>query len=196
MGLKETILNESLRLFSLKGYLSTSIRDILEASGSSRGGLYNHFKNKNELLLAVLGEARRIWRESNLNNLDSTENPIEKLKILLMNYRDRYLKDAKKLPGGCFFITLSVELDDQAPELAHEVNKGFGKFRNLIKRFLNQGKDSGQLREDVDTQAVSEMIFAALLGAAVFYGAEKSEAATDQTFDTLLAHIDTLLSKN
>jgi AcrR family transcriptional regulator len=37
MNLKEKIVHESLKLFSLKGFLSTSIHDILEATGSSKG---------------------------------------------------------------------------------------------------------------------------------------------------------------
>ncbi len=38
MDLKETIIVESLKLFSLNGFLSTSIKDILGASGASKGG--------------------------------------------------------------------------------------------------------------------------------------------------------------
>ncbi|MEJ2069204.1 MAG: helix-turn-helix domain containing protein [Syntrophobacterales bacterium] len=41
MTLKEKIIHESLRQFSTKGYMSTSISDILEAVGTSKGGLYN-----------------------------------------------------------------------------------------------------------------------------------------------------------
>ena len=63
MNLKEKIIHESLRLFSLKGFLSTSIQDILEAVNTSKGGLYNHFKGKEDLFFHVLEEARRIWRE-------------------------------------------------------------------------------------------------------------------------------------
>ena len=126
MDLKERIIQESLRLFSLKGFLSTSTHDILKAAGTSKGGLYNHFQSKEDLLLAVLSEARKIWREKNLDGLDQTETPVKKIKRLLENYRDRYLKDTKNFPGGCIFVTLSVELDDQSPHLSKELNKGCG----------------------------------------------------------------------
>jgi len=59
MSLKETIIHESLRLFSLKGFLSTSINDILEAANTSKGGFYNHFASKEELFFEVLDEARK-----------------------------------------------------------------------------------------------------------------------------------------
>jgi len=143
MDLKKKIIQESLKLFSLKGFLSTSIQDILDAAGTSKGGLYNHFKNKEDLFLAVLSEARKIWREKNLEGLDLVERPAQKVKTLLKNYRDRYLKDVADFPGGCIFVTFSVELDDQKPELAREVKKGFDGLKTMINSLLEQGKASG-----------------------------------------------------
>lgn len=96
--LKKKIIHESLKLFSLKGFLSTSMRQILDAAGTSKGGFYNHFKSKEELFFQVLDEARNIWREKNLSGLDEIENPIGKIKRFLENFRDLYLKDAENFP--------------------------------------------------------------------------------------------------
>ena len=90
MDLKGKIIHESLKLFSLKGFLSTSIHDILEASNTSKGGFYNHFGSKEALFFDVLREAQKIWREKNLEGLDRIEKPTEKVKKLLGNYRERY----------------------------------------------------------------------------------------------------------
>ncbi len=193
MDLKERIIAESLKLFSLKGFLSTSIQDIMEAAHTSKGGLYNHFKSKEELLSAVLGEARNIWRENNLAGLDQIQNPIEKLKMLLENYRDRYLKDTTKLPGGCIFVTLSVELDDQRPYLTQEINRGFAGLKGMINDFLDQGKSAGDLRNDVDTKAVTEMIFSIILGAAVIYGVEKRPSGSDNSINAVIRYIEGLV---
>ena len=192
MDLKERIIAESLKLFSLKGFLSTSIQDIMKTAHTSKGGLYNHFKSKEELLSAVLGEARKIWRENNLAGLDQVEKPVDKLKMLLENYRDRYLKDTTKLPGGCIFVTLSVELDDQRPHLTREINRGFAGLKGMIRDFLEQGKRAGDIREDVDTKAVTEMIFSIILGAAVIYGVEKGSSGADNSINAVIRYIDGL----
>ena len=42
----------------------------------------------------------------------------------LENYKDRYLIDSDNFPGGCIFITFSVELDDQSHHLCEKVNEG------------------------------------------------------------------------
>ncbi len=194
MNLKEKIIHESLKLFSLKGFLSTSMHDILEAAGTSKGGFYNHFKSKEDLFFTVLDQARKNWREKNLARLDEIEKPVEKVKRLLENYRDRYLKDPDNMPGGCIFLTLSVELVDQRPHLCGEVNEGFLRLKAMIKGLLDKGKESGELKDGVDTEAVTEMIFAGMLGASVIYDMEKSAASLDKSINSLIDYLKRLAS--
>jgi AcrR family transcriptional regulator len=192
MNLKERIIRESLRLFSLNGFLNTSITDIMDAAKISKGGFYNHFKTKDDLLLAVLDEARQVWRDRNLAGLDDIHRPVAKVKKLLQNYRDRYLKDEEALPGGCVFLTLSVELDHQESPVARDITDGFDRVKRLLNRLLEQGKESGELRREVDTEAVTEMLFAGLLGAAVLYGSTKSSLNLDKAVNALLNYLEGL----
>jgi TetR/AcrR family transcriptional repressor of nem operon len=192
IAMKEKIIQEALKLFSLKGFLSTSIQDIMKETKLSKGGLYNHFKSKDDIFLAVLSEARKIWRQRNLAGLDQTEKPVAKVKKLLENYRDRYLKDRKTFPGGCLFVTLSVELDDQQSDFSRELNDGFIRLKAMIKRLLDQGKESGELNAEVNTEAVTEMIFSGMLGASVIYGTEKSSVGLNQCINALINYLDSL----
>jgi AcrR family transcriptional regulator len=192
VALKARIIQESLKLFSLKGFLSTSIQDIMKETSASKGGLYNHFKSKDEIFFAVLDEARKIWRQRNLAGMDQVEKPVAKVKKLLENYRDKYLKDKNTFPGGCIFVTLSVELDDQNPAFSKALNEGFVGLKGMIKRLLDQGKESGELRPDVSTGAVTEMIFSGMLGASVIYGTEKSSSTLDQCINALIEYLDSL----
>ena len=192
MNLKERIIHESLKLFTLKGFLSTSVNDILEAANTSKGGLYNHFASKEDLFFEVLDEARRIWREKCLSDLDEIESPVGKIEKLLENYRDRYLKDSEDFPGGCVFVTFSVELDDQRPHLSKEVNKGFMGLKAMLKRLLDEGKESGELSSNVSTSAITEMLFAGMVGASVIYGVDKSTDSLDRSINTLIDYLEEL----
>ncbi len=192
MSLKEEIIHESLRLFSLKGFLSTSINDILEAANTSKGGFYNHFASKEDLFFEVLDEARGIWREKCLSGLDEIESPMGKIIKLLENYGDRYLKDSENFPGGCIFTTFSVELDDQRPHLAKEVNTGFVGLKAMLKRLLDEGKELGELSSNVSTSAVTEMLLAGMLGASVIYGVDKSTASLDRSINALIEYLEKL----
>ena len=51
---KEKILKVSLKLFATKGYKATTVRDIAGAMGVKQSALYNHFKNKDEILETLI----------------------------------------------------------------------------------------------------------------------------------------------
>ena len=192
MTLKERIVSEALRQFSTKGFLATSTTDIIQAAGTSKGGLYNHFKSKEQLFYAALSQARKIWRERNLVGVDDVPRPLDKIKLILANYRDRYLMDSDNFPGGCIFINLTVELSDQQPQLARAVNDGFNRFKSMLKRLLDQEQAADTLKAGVDTAKVVEMIFSGLLGACVMYTSDKSVENLNRTIDTLIDHLDSL----
>jgi len=194
MNLKETIIHESLKLFSLKGFESTSLHDILSAAKASKGGFYNHFASKEDLFHDVLLEARKIWRKRNLSGLGEIKESTGKLRKLLENFRDRYLLDTDNFPGGCIFITFSVELGDQRPHLSQEVHKGFIGLKNMIKRLLEEGKDSGELRNGVELNNVAEILFNGMLGASVSYNANKSVAGLEKSIHALIRYLENLKS--
>lgn len=187
--IKEKIIHESLKLFSLKGFSSTSVTDILEAAGASKGGFYNHFKSKEELFHAVLEQARQIWQERVLTNLDRVDSPLEKICMILENYRDCYLIDSENIPGGCIFITLALELADQSPHLADEVNKGFIGFKTKVNGLLNDARQMGVLREETSTAAMTEMVFTSMLGASMMYSVDKSRENLDRAIDAIIRYL-------
>jgi AcrR family transcriptional regulator len=189
MTLKERLVKEALVLFSTKGYMSTSITDVMQRAGSSKGGLYNHFKSKEELFLEVLSTARKIWRVRNLEGIDSSQRPLLQIKKMLENYRDRYLPDSATLPGGCIFVVLSVELNNQEPALASEVNEGFTRLKRMLNRLLEAEEQAGGLAVGVDVNKVTELIFAGLLGACVLYTSDKSRRNLDMTIGALIDHL-------
>ena len=192
MELKDTIINESLKLFSLKGFVSTSLHDILSAANTSKGGFYNHFASKEALFYQVLEVARTIWRDRNLHGLDTVDQHLDKVILLLHNYKERYLVDAEKFPGGCIFIMFAVELGDQQPHLSEEVQKGFVGLKAMIQRMLDQSKESDELKKDVDTAEMSEIIFTSMLGASVSFSTDKSAEKLNRSINALVGFLETL----
>jgi AcrR family transcriptional regulator len=189
MTLKNQIVHESRKLFSLNGFLGTGINDIIDASGTSKGGFYNHFASKEQLFFAVLAESQNLWRERVLYGIKDIDSPTEKIIAILKNYKDRYLKDARNFPGGCIFITFSVELDDTRPHLMKEVNKGFIGFKRLLSRLLDEAKETNELFLNTESETVAETIFAGMLGASVLYGVDKDELTLDLSINSLIDYV-------
>ena len=189
MILKDTIVHESLKLFSLNGFLSTSVQDILSAANTSKGGFYNHFSSKEDLFFQVLDEARKIWRDRNLQGLDEINQPIDKLIRLLENYKDRYLLDAENFPGGCIFIMFAVELGDSRPHLSREVQKGFTGLKAMLKRILENGQQSTTEYNGLNSNTITEIIFNGMLGASVNYSVDKSYEALNESINSLIDYL-------
>lgn len=190
MALREDFIHQSMKLFSLNGYINTGVNEIIESVNSSKGGFYNHFASKEELFFEVLKEAQKIWRNRVLYRLNELDSPIEKLIQILDNYRNRYLQDEENFPGGCIFITFSVELDDQAPELMKEVNKGFEGLKNMLRNLIVEAKEAGELKPDTNVDRTTEMIFAGMIGSSVLFGVEKSTVTLDRSINALLDYLN------
>lgn len=189
MTLKDKLLHEALRQFSTKGYSCTSTASIIEAAGASKGGLYNHFRNKEELFLEALSLARKIWREKNLRGLDGIPRPAERIVRLLENYRDHYLADTENLPGGCIFVNLAVELSDEFPQLGKEVHEGFVRLRRMIKRLFDEETAATTAGKDLNSEEAAEIVFTGILGACVVYSSDKSRDSLDRSIGALCSYV-------
>jgi len=196
VSLREDIIHESMKLFSLNGFINTGVNEIITSVDSSKGGFYNHFASKEDLFYEVLAEAQEMWRARVLYGLDEVESPAGKIIRLLENYRDRYLKDGDNFPGGCIFITFLVELDDQIPQLMQAVNEGFVGLKDMLRGFLEEGKKLGELKEEANTSSATELIFSGMIGSSVLFGAEKSTTVLDRSINALIDYLNELRKEN
>ena len=81
---KAKILKTSLKLFATKGFKATTVRDIAGAMGVKQSALYNHFKNKDEILETLVAELTSSAIVTLFDNKES-EMLIKQGKSLLMN---------------------------------------------------------------------------------------------------------------
>jgi len=79
---KEKILKTALKLFSAKGYKATTVRDIAGAMGVKQSALYNHFKNKDEILETLISNLTSSAIVTLFDDRDATE-PKNQGKALL-----------------------------------------------------------------------------------------------------------------
>ena len=79
---KDKILKTSLKLFSTKGFKATTVRDIAGAMGVKQSALYNHFKNKDEILETLISDLTSSAIVTLFDDRDATE-PKNQGKALL-----------------------------------------------------------------------------------------------------------------
>ena len=98
---KEIIAEKATELFSLKGYTKTSIDNIAKASGYSKGHIYYHYKNKEELFVYLAKDSMRNWHDKWEIAEKQYTNATGKLygiaKFVLYNYKTPLLRAGQEL---------------------------------------------------------------------------------------------------
>ena len=65
----------------------------------------------------------------------------------------------------------------------------------MLKRFLEEAKELGELKQDVNTNRLTEMIFSGMIGASVLFGVEKSTITLDRSINALIDYINEIRIK-
>lgn len=87
---KEKIICESLRLFSSKGYNGVSMREIATAVGIKGASIYNHFKGKEDIFLAIFSEMTKQYDEA-ATSINLTSQPTEQVIHAFLNIDESQL---------------------------------------------------------------------------------------------------------
>ncbi len=185
---RQVIIAKALELFSVKGYFNTSINDILEATGLTKGGLYGHFQSKEALWDAAYDEAVKIWREIIFRDIKETMNPLERIRRLIRNDMCNYL-GKEVFPGGCFFLNMLVELAGQSEEMKKRILRGFKGVERLITSWLKEAEQMGIVVPGLDHEEISNFIFITLNGAAALYAATRDPKVWRRTVNQLSVYL-------
>lgn len=137
---KRNVLLTAQRLFIEKGYISTSVQDIIDEAKISKGTFYNYFSSKNECVIAIIEDAKEeveLKRRKLLLQLDISGKDmfIEQLSVRLEVYRERNL-----IPIFiAIFHTRESELRDLV-KMGHE-DEIFWLSKRLVDIFGEQTKE-------------------------------------------------------
>lgn len=188
---RQNIIEKSMHLFSVKGYFNTSIADVVQATGLTKGGLYGHFRNKEEIWYAVYDECVRIWKSIVFQGVRDIPDPLERIEKVMENSLKNYL-GAGVFEGGCFLLNSLVDLTGQSPTMSNQVMEGFQGFSQLLLRWLEEAAQKGMLREGLNLAEIANFMMISLNGAAPLYAANKDPVVWQQTMSQLHFYLGTL----
>jgi AcrR family transcriptional regulator len=150
---KQAILREAASLATVDGLEGLSIGNLAKALGMSKSGLYAHFGSKQELQLATVEEAGRIFQAEVVEPALAAEPGLAQLVAVC----DAFFEHLKRrtFPGGCFFSGAALEMGTRpgpVKELVAQFHRGFVA---LIRDFAREAVHRGQLpgNEDPDQLA-------------------------------------------
>jgi AcrR family transcriptional regulator len=180
---RERILFSAMRLFAEKGYLSTSVADILREAGAHSGSLYHFFPTKQDVLIAVLG----LYRDGIAPMLlapawAGVDDPIARVFALLAAYR-RMLADTSCL-YGCPIGSIALELHEPDPPVRELLAANFAGWVTQVQACLDEAH--GRLPAGTDTRALATFVLTVMEGGVMQSRTHRTLAA----FDACVAQLE------
>jgi AcrR family transcriptional regulator len=158
---RQQILDAALRCFSRDGFHNTTTADIVRESGVSQGTLYLYFGNKDDIIVALADD--RHQGEAFVSAMaQSEQDPIEGLALLL-ELHGQSLDDARRSDLRRVGIQGWAEAL-RNPTVLASVTEGSSLVRNEIVRLIARGQRTGQIRAEIEPEAVARLLIALFRG--------------------------------
>lgn len=159
------ILETALDLFHRGSFTGTSINQIVDKAGITKGALFHYFKGKNELGYAVVEEClRRQIQEHWITPLATSVDPINDMLAILDKMSQMLVDEPHILECGCPLNNLSQEMSSLDDTFRLKLLELYREWELAIEKSIRAGIDAGNVRSDVDPESASSAIVALLEG--------------------------------
>lgn len=169
---KERILNVSASLFNVQGYKATSLSDITEATGLTKGAIYRHFVDKEDLEASTYDFMSRKIQERIGKVIKECETAPEKLNAIC-GFFMAYI-NSPVIAGGCPILNAGVEADDTMPGLNAKVKSLLDSLQVSLETIIQKGVKYGQVKPEVDPKRFATVFIAMMEGAVLLCKVRKS----------------------
>jgi AcrR family transcriptional regulator len=134
---KQEILDAAQQLFSEKGFVAASMRDLATALGIRPASLYSHYKSKDEILWEIAIRAAQNFYERVDPILASETPPLPKLDAMMQAHTQAMIAN---IDASAIFFTEWKRLEDEKRQQFAEIIATYeGKFIGVLKAGMTQG---------------------------------------------------------
>lgn len=160
---RDTILKKAGILFNTQGYKATSISNITDSTGFTKGAIYKHFRDKEDLERESLAHLSEQMFEK-VRDLIRRENTAGKKLRAIFHFFESYISNPP-LKGGCPLLNAAVEADDTSVVLRREAMKILRVLRESVIAILENGIQHKQIKAGIDKEFFATIMIASLEGA-------------------------------
>ncbi|MES2811668.1 MAG: TetR/AcrR family transcriptional regulator [Bacteroidota bacterium] len=184
---KQYIIEKTACIFNTKGYAGTSINDLIEATGLTKGSIYGNFENKDQVALAAFDYNFERLVVYIRGKIETKNSVIDKLLVYPETYRN-YLTNPI-LISGCPVTNTSTEADDTHPLLRAKVEGAYNFWKNSLEVHLNNGINSGEINSDMDINEFISVFVSLIQGAILQAKVTKKMNSLNYSMDYLERYI-------
>jgi AcrR family transcriptional regulator len=158
---KANIIQVAFKLFGTEGYDGTSIDDILNEVGRTRGAFYSHFKSKEELLMEVMHTRMEIHMDDLENMFDQqVKQGIFEIKSFIKQFLEVGIETTATRPYWTGIYLELIKQSSQYKEIQECINHAYESWATLFEKVFKKAKELGQVRTEVNEKILATSLVA------------------------------------
>ena len=159
---KQYIVETTAPIFNMKGFAGTSIADLTEATGLTKGSIYGNFASKDEVALAAFDHNYKTISSFITAKISEKQHAADKLKVFLTVFGNFPSNHA--LRGGCPILNTAIEADDTHMQLRAKAINAIENWYATIESIIMDGIEKGQFKQGTDGKDFAGAFIALLEG--------------------------------
>jgi len=191
---KEKILDAAQQLMLAKGFPATTVDEICQAAGFTKGSFFHYFASKEHLGKEVLDRFYVLLQQTiDQGSFRKKSDPLQRV----YSYVDRFIEMSTnpELPNGCLLGHFTQELSDTHPEIRSLCAQYFAEWAALLKHDLDEAKAKHAPRVSFDTQSVAEYFLAVMQGSRILATAKQDVKVFEQNLRHFKRYVKSLFEK-
>lgn len=160
---RQRILSAAIRVFAERGFYHARVSEVAAEAGVAGGTIYNYFKSKDDLLICLFEDRM----DAILCDFRARLAGIESAAARLQRFIELHLEMVAGDPALAEVLT--VELRQSSKFMREYKALKFGEYLALIEEIVEQGRERGEFRADVDPRILKRVVFGALDEVSLFW---------------------------
>jgi len=187
---RQRIVELAAPVFNQRGYVGASMRDLVDATGLEKGGIYNHFGSKEQLALEAYDHAMSLVTDALARSQKPGDDAVQRLQAMARSFA----KSARNpvIDGGCPIMNTAIEADDTHADLRDRARESMTLWHRLIGRIVKDGIAAGTLRPDVDPYELASVLTSSLEGGLMLARLYDDPVHMDRVIAHVSTYVETL----
>lgn len=154
----EALLGAALNLFITQGYHATTVEEIAQTAGLTKGAVYFYFKSKANVLKALLDRTEELTVEPTLAAMGAAgTDPRSRLNAFI---RTQSVIGAEKTEYMLLAILMSAEFNGSGDEIEARLQELMARMEDALRDTVKAGQDAGAFRTEIGADELASVIMA------------------------------------
>ena len=185
---RDFIIEKAAPIFNKNGFAGSSMSDLMRETGLQKGGIYNHFKNKEEIVLEAFDYSIKKHNYAVYAAYKEKKSALDKIHAIIKFY-ETYPFDPI-IEGGCPIVNTAVDSDNTNPELKMRVKNVLTGWINNLTFLIKEGQKNGEFQSGIDVEGIASYVVTALQGAVVVARSFEDQSYMEKIINQLIEYVN------